>query len=551
MKWKSTALGEVMRHRKGSITIEDTTTYKLCRVQVHRRGVVLRQELAGAGISTKKQQVCRAGDFLVAEMDAKVGGYGFVPPELDGAIVSSHYYLFEVDTKKLHPEFLEVVSQAEILQQQIVAKGSTNYSSIRPGSVLEWKIPLPLDLKVQKQIARNFQAIQSKLAAVSEEITHQQSLLAKLKQAILQEAIQGKLTADLPVRQAGWRDPKFLNLSGKRVPENATAHFAYVLECEDGSLYKGMCQDLWERVERHLDEHGSEWTTKNKPVALIHFEEFQTLAEARAKETYFKSGSGREWLKKIHQERRASYEPASQLLHRIQAEKARLIAAKKLKAGARQDAVDDDDNVPSIPPEWEFPHLDDISMLVTDGTHQTPTYTATGRIFLSAQNVKPFKFMPEQHKFVSEQAFAEYTNNRKAEKGDLLLARVGAGIGETAVIDRDLDFAFYVSLGMVKTFKEHIVPQYLAIVFNSPYGIRYAKGNTSSKGGSAGNFNLGRIRSFRIPLPPLAEQAAIVERVESLMATCRALEAEIEQARTHATHLLQAVLKEAFATASE
>ncbi len=44
--------------------------------------------------------------------------------------------------------------------------------------------------------------------------------------------------------------------------------------------------------------------------------------------------------------------------------------------------------------------------------------------------------------------------------------------------------------------------------------------------------------------------AAIVERVEGLMATCRALEAEIEHARTHATHLLQAVLKEAFAPAA-
>jgi hypothetical protein len=51
-----TPLGEIMRHRKGSITIDDATTYKLCRVQVHRRGVVLRQELTGAAISTKKQQ---------------------------------------------------------------------------------------------------------------------------------------------------------------------------------------------------------------------------------------------------------------------------------------------------------------------------------------------------------------------------------------------------------------------------------------------------------------------------------------------------------------
>jgi type I restriction enzyme S subunit len=53
-----------------------------------------------------------------------------------------------------------------------------------------------------------------------------------------------------------------------------------------------------------------------------------------------------------------------------------------------------------------------------------------------------------------------------------------------------------------------------------------------------------------IPLPPLAEQVAIVERVEALMMTCRALETEIEHARTHAAYLLQAVLREAFVSAS-
>lgn len=58
------------------------------------------------------------------------------------------------------------------------------------------------------------------------------------------------------------------------------------------------------------------------------------------------------------------------------------------------------------------------------------------------------------------------------------------------------------------------------------------------------------ILPIALPLPPLAEQAAIVERVEALMATCRELEAEIERSRTHAADLLQAVLKEAFAPAS-
>jgi type I restriction enzyme S subunit len=53
-----------------------------------------------------------------------------------------------------------------------------------------------------------------------------------------------------------------------------------------------------------------------------------------------------------------------------------------------------------------------------------------------------------------------------------------------------------------------------------------------------------------IPLPPLAEQAAIVARVEALLTSCRMLAAEIAHTSTDAAHLLHAVLKEAFTPAA-
>ena len=91
-EWPRVALAEVMRQRKEFIQIGDLETYKRCRVQLHAQGVVLRDMVAGAEVETKRQQVCRAGEFLVAEIDAKVGGFGIVPDELDGAIVSSYPY---------------------------------------------------------------------------------------------------------------------------------------------------------------------------------------------------------------------------------------------------------------------------------------------------------------------------------------------------------------------------------------------------------------------------------------------------------------------------
>jgi type I restriction enzyme S subunit len=71
-------LGEVIRQRKEFITIDDLTVYKRPRVQLHAQGILLRDEVPGALIKTKSQQVCHTGEFLVAEIDAKVGGFGIV-----------------------------------------------------------------------------------------------------------------------------------------------------------------------------------------------------------------------------------------------------------------------------------------------------------------------------------------------------------------------------------------------------------------------------------------------------------------------------------------
>src|SRR5438552_2459582 len=94
MDWPAVPMGEVVSHRKEFVSIEADRIYSRCRVQTSSRGIVLRDRVQGSQIKTKEQQVCRKGEFLVAEIDAKLGGYGIVPAELDRAIVSSHYFLF-------------------------------------------------------------------------------------------------------------------------------------------------------------------------------------------------------------------------------------------------------------------------------------------------------------------------------------------------------------------------------------------------------------------------------------------------------------------------
>jgi type I restriction enzyme S subunit len=160
--WPAVPLGEVLKHRKEFITIDDSQEYKRCRIQLHAKGIVLRDLIEGARIKTKEQQVCRAGEFLVAEIDAKVGGFGIVPEGLDGAIVSSHYFLFEIDQLKLDKGFLDYYIRTPTFRDQVSARGTTNYAAIRPRQVLEYSIPLP-PLPEQRRIVAKIEALAARV----------------------------------------------------------------------------------------------------------------------------------------------------------------------------------------------------------------------------------------------------------------------------------------------------------------------------------------------------------------------------------------------------
>ena len=75
--------------------------------------------------------------------------------------------------------------------------------------------------------------------------------------------------------------------------------FAYVIQSEiDGSLYKGHSEDLQRRLQQH--NSGKTKSIKSKiPYILIYSEEFLTREESIKREKYFKSASGRRYMKKL------------------------------------------------------------------------------------------------------------------------------------------------------------------------------------------------------------------------------------------------------------
>ncbi|HCO7933905.1 TPA: restriction endonuclease subunit S [Escherichia coli] len=234
-------------------------------------------------------------------------------------------------------------------------------------------------------------------------------------------------------------------------------------------------------------------------------------------------------------------EPASELLKRIAQEKAQLVKEGKIRKQKPLPPISDEEKPFELPDGWEYIYLNDICSLITDGTHQTPKYTTEGRPFISAQCVKPFKFMPENCRYVSEEDHNLYIKNRNPEQQDILLSRVGAGIGECAVIDTDLEFSIYVSTALIKPVKKYINSQYICIWLNSPIGRLFSSNYTYGKGVSQGNLNLSLIRTFVISLPPYLEQQLIVDKTLEYLEICEKLKFRIQSAKQTQLHLADAL----------
>ena len=199
-KYGMTTLGSGLNYKKDFIIINDTDVYKLCRVQTKAQGVVLRENKIGSDIKTKKQKICKTDDFLVAEMDARFGGYGIVPPELNGAIVSSHYFLYSINNHVLNKTYLEFFIQTILFHSQVESKGSTNYAGIRPNQVLNYQIPLP-PIADQNRIVSFFE----KINQIRQIFKAQEAELTDLLPSLLDKAFKGELfieTKKIPIKKS-------------------------------------------------------------------------------------------------------------------------------------------------------------------------------------------------------------------------------------------------------------------------------------------------------------------------------------------------------------
>ena len=206
-------------------------------------------------------------------------------------------------------------------------------------------------------------------------------------------------------------------------------------------------------------------------------------------------------------------EPASVLLERIRAEKEELIKQGKIKRDKKESVIfkGDDNSYYGIhlPDSWNWASLREIALSISDGSHNPPPNNGSGIPLLSAANINDNSIlMNEISRWITNEEWKIENQRTNIEVGDVLLTIVGS-IGRSAVVQNNNHFALQRSVAVIKPCL--INPLYLMHIVQSPQIQKWLTDN--SKGTAQKGIYLNALSLMIIPIPPLAEQARIVELI--------------------------------------
>lgn len=188
--WKKVKLGSLLTESK--IVSDNPDTNRRLRVRLNMLGIEKRPNTNDQEGATK-YYIRRAGQFIYGKQNLHKGAFGIIPEELDGFESSSDIPAFDVD-ESCYPEWIYYFFKKGNFYAKLegLAKGIGS-KRIQPKQIYELNINLPPKQEQEKILAeiKNTEIVNQKLLT---ELELQENKLVLLRQSILQEAIEGKLT---------------------------------------------------------------------------------------------------------------------------------------------------------------------------------------------------------------------------------------------------------------------------------------------------------------------------------------------------------------------
>ena len=236
-------------------------------------------------------------------------------------------------------------------------------------------------------------------------------------------------------------------------------------------------------------------------------------------------------------------EPASELLKRIQEEKARLVKTGEIKKLETFEPVEVHEIPFTIPSGWEVIRMGWLAQKL--GAGSTPlggksVYQSEGVPFLRSQNVHDDGLRLDDVALISR-SIHERMSGTHIQHGDLLLNITGASIGRCALVPITLiEGNVSQHVAIIRLFLSDI-RQFIHLSLTSPFFQEVI--DDVQVGVSREGLSMQRLRLFPMLLPPLAEQHRIVAKVDELLALCDRLEAAQTERESRRDQLAAASLQ--------
>jgi len=222
-------------------------------------------------------------------------------------------------------------------------------------------------------------------------------------------------------------------------------------------------------------------------------------------------------------------EPASVLLERIAAEKARLVEAGEIKKPKKLPSIGEDEIPFDIPSSWKWCRLGGIGDWGAGATpsRTNPEYYGGEIPWLKTGELND-GYINSAKEHITQIAVNE-TSVRLNKPNDILIAMYGATIGKLGILQIE---ATTNQACCACTPHSGVYNRYLFMFLRSRRKQLRAKG----AGGAQPNISKQKIVESLFPLPPLAEQKRIVAKVDQLFAQTRVLADNLTATETSRTH---------------
>jgi type I restriction enzyme S subunit len=188
--------------------------------------------------------------------------------------------------------------------------------------------------------------------------------------------------------------------------------------------------------------------------------------------------------------------------------------------------------------------LSEVTLKISDGSHNPPKKKSDGVPMLSAQNVFNNSLNLDKYRLISEDDYEKEYRRTPIQPGDILLTIVGT-IGRSYVVkEHDGRFALQRSVALIKPDKDVLNSKYLCYFLQSRHALDYL--NKNARGVAQKGVYLNLVRELTLPVPDITEQERIVSKIETLFTEVDKSQEEINASLDLCKSLVASYLQKAY-----